>query len=305
MNKYIIALDVGGTTISAAAINITYEFLTEIYTYPAESEKDADSIVKHFGMIIDDIFQASSQSDRECIGVSIGFPGPFDYENGRSLMKNIGKYEKMYQYPFKEKLKDTLKSLGVCDEELPIVFYNDALLFGLGEYVLLEGKEYERIMGITIGTGCGAAFIVKGELICGRNGIPDDGAIYHLPFKQSIIDDYISKRGILNLSKQLGYFHEKLDVIDLFHNAENKDTRAIQVFVSFGENLLEALRSIIVSFDPEIIVIGGQIANAYKFYGGLFNEFTKEKGIEVKLVEVTPISTLVGATYFFIKKGLS
>lgn len=302
MEAFIIAIDAGGTTISSAAVSSAKELLTDINTYPSYSDSKADCIIEHFADIIAETFRQAYTGTEPCMGISIGFPGPFNYEKGISYMRNIGKYDALYGMNFKEKLFDELQSRAFLDHfEAPIMlFANDASMFALGQYELQSVNGCQKLMCLTLGTGCGSTFIDNGRLVAGKYGIPDDGMIYHLPFKDGIVDDYISKRGILATAAEYGYNTNSTDVIDLFNDAINMNQKALKVFSRFGKNLLEAIMMTLESYQPDTIVLGGQISKSYCFFGSLLESYAHTQNINVIIADDSVKSALIGAASYFV-----
>lgn len=193
MAKITVSLDVGGTEIKAAAVE-NGTLLTEIMHFSAQSDAFASVILDNFAKIINEV-RGEHELDRICFA----FPGPFDYENGICLIKGLAKYDSIYGFNLKRYFSDRF---DVPREN--VTFINDVAGFALGETNFGKAAGAERAMFICIGTGCGSAFTYKNKL-CGEevHGVPPHGYVYPTPFLDGCIDDYISKRGIISLSKEI------------------------------------------------------------------------------------------------------
>jgi glucokinase len=95
----------------------------------------------------------------DLLGVAFGFPGPFDYEAGICLIEGVEKYGALYGVNIRDAIRTRL-DLG----DLPILFRNDAEAAVVGETRYGAGRNYPRVIGVTLGTGCGSAFLVDGVL---------------------------------------------------------------------------------------------------------------------------------------------
>lgn len=85
-----------------------------------------------------------------------------------------------------------------------IQFINDAAAFALGELTFGSSRQAHKTLFTVIGTGCGSAFGVDGFLAAkGTLGVPPHGYFYSAPFMDSCVDDYISRRGLKKLTKDL------------------------------------------------------------------------------------------------------
>ena len=53
-------------------------------------------------------------------------------------------------------------------------------------------QGYERIIGVTLGTGFGGGFIANGRIFYSGQGVPPDGGVWNLPYLEGIAEDYVS-----------------------------------------------------------------------------------------------------------------
>ncbi|NLA97072.1 MAG: ROK family protein, partial [Spirochaetales bacterium] len=118
------------------------------------------------------------------------------------------------------------------------------------------------------------------------------GWIYNVPYKESIIDDYISARGLARLSKEkLG---TELDGYHLKVMADDGDERDVEVFLRFGEEIGSAIQGFLNGFHPQVLVLGGNLAKAYSnFQDGLHTTASLE-GIEVLVEHETSVRVFEG-----------
>lgn len=197
-------------------------------------------------------------------GIGFAFPGPFDYENGVSYIRGLSKFQSLYGLSVREELQERLQvaSPELWGQVAGIRFENDARLFGLG-----ASTRYpqERLLGLTIGTGLGSVFIDKGTLLTASPSAPKDGYLFNQPFGDSCADDYFSRRGILKRAAALGLPPEA-DVKELAAMAIDGHSRAISIFQAFGDDLGQFLQPYVDRFDPQRIVIGGQIAQSAQLF---------------------------------------
>lgn len=190
------------------------------------------------------------------LGIGIAMPGPFDYDRGVSLIEGVHKYERLLGINVREALRDEL------DMDLPILFGNDAACFGLGESLTGKAAGVHRVIALTLGTGLGSAFIQDGRVCKSGPGVPPDGFLYDVPFKDGIAEDYISARWLLSAyATRTGTTLE--DVRDLATRAlEAGDTAALAIFSTLGQHLGVLLENWIRSFGADCLVLGGSIRKA-------------------------------------------
>lgn len=253
----VLGVDVGGTSVKAALVDAAGAFIGAVEQIPVDASGDAESILS---AICDGLLRVAAGAPDGLHGlaaVGIGTPGPFDYERGISLITGVAKYESLYGLDVGAAIRARMKlRAGV-----PVRFLNDACAFALGEGVFGAARGFDRVMAITLGTGCGSAF-VTGH---GCNVI--EGGVYRQRFRESIVDNYISRRGILDLAASLGVLPSaSADVVDLAAAAHAGNAPCLRLFREWGTMLAEALKPSLVSFRPDCVVIGGAIARSLDLF---------------------------------------
>lgn len=303
MNAYI-ALDVGGTQIKAGMISTDGKLLSsQITHYPSHSTKDKETILNHLYQIIINELIPLTENDT-LLGIGIAFPGPFDYDRGISLIQGINKYDSIYGVNLKSYLLERILSdesvSHLLTADFDIRFANDASLYALGETVLTNAPTTSKCLCLCIGTGLGSAFLDHGKLITSREDVPDNGWVYNTPFLDSIIDDFISARGLINLYYQLSGVHvyEVKLIADL---ALAGDLLAQKTFTLFGERFATAITSFLDHFKPSTLIIGGQISKSYPLFAPSFEALLKKQhpNLEIRLSADTSMSTLLGVIPLF------
>lgn len=281
-----ICLDVGGTEIKAACIDAAGAVSGDIRHFPAHSDEEAGSVIGHFADIVRKIWH----SETDLPGIRMAFPGPFDYENGICLMQGLGKYDKLYRVSIRQKLS------GLLDiRQENIQFVNDAAAFALGEMGFGSAYSAARALFVCIGTGCGSAFGVGGELAPdGTLGAPRSGYVYDTPFLDGCIDDYLSRRGLMALSQ--GCLGKALDGKALSQLVLQGDEAAGQCFLTFGRRIRDALSPFLDSFRPDVLCLGGQITGSGALFLTPVEEACKERGIHFYVTQDTSLRTLQGLT---------
>jgi glucokinase len=184
MDKYI-GVDIGGSHITAALVDIQKgEFASEtLVRNSVNSKNSAEEILTTWAKTIQNVANKSNISTYQ---LGIAMPGPFDYELGICLMKNVNKYEHLYGTNVKTALAERL---GVSSEN--IRFRNDSEAFLEGEMHFGIGKNFKNGMGITLGTGLGTSIFTDGLAIDMGLGIT-----HH--FRDGVAEDYISTRWFTN-----------------------------------------------------------------------------------------------------------
>lgn len=299
MNKYAIAFDVGGLFIKSAVLDDKGHVLPGTYAiYPAKSKEQKEVIIEHFVGLIKHQTNRILDKSFEIYGVGYAFPGPFDYPGGISYIRQTDKFEHLYGVNLREELTMRLEQdplfVARRADRFQIRFENDANLFALGELFAGHARAFNRSICLTIGTGTGSAFIDNGQLIANRADVPPNGWVYKEPFGASIVDDYISKRGILRLAQQAGMKTEGMEVKAIADMARGGDAVSRGVFHQFGRNLGMMLNPFVAAFRPEAVIIGGQIAKSKDLFLDGVSETLQNSLLAIRTVDETSLSTFVG-----------
>ena len=254
----VISLDVGGTSVKCAMVAPRGYIIGKPSVTPIDSSGKADSILGTFAQIIRGHLGESQTSN--LLGVTFGFPGPFDYAAGICLIEGVEKYGAIYSVDIRTGLRARL-NLG----DLPILFRNDAEAAVVGEARYGAGRDYRRLIGVTLGTGCGSAFVVDGLPVTCGPGVPPNGWLYPVLFRGLRADDVFSRRGLEARLRAAGVTEH--NVKDAAAAARAGDISARQVFEAFGADLGSFLNSPAVAFDAEAVLVLGQIAGAIDLFG--------------------------------------
>jgi glucokinase len=307
MNTYAIAFDVGGTFIKAAVLNQDGQVLQNtLSVYPANSKEKKEEMLNYFVSLILQQMNRIMEKKFRISGIGYAFPGPFDYENGVCYIKGVNKFDHIYGVNIKAEINKRLNKLSSFTSKMTsdfcVLFENDANLFALGELLGGKAHDFERCICLTIGTGAGSAFIDKAEFITDRSDVPPKGWIYNEPFRESIVDDYISKQGILKIAEKL-QLDPQLDVKEIAELAAAGDARSMEVFRQFGTALGESLLPHIQAFQPQGIIIGGQIAKSHRLFQERLLAVLSDIPVHVEFVDSLLHSTFTGvAKLLEIKK---
>lgn len=253
-NKFIIALDVGGSSVKSGIVDLTSHSITGFTTTSIDSRGSADAILKTLSAIIQHHWDTTPQIK----GIGFGFPGPFDYKMGISWIAGVEKYEAIYGMNIHNALNTMLPDITV-----PLRFRNDAEAAIVGEGVYGVGKEYSRIIGLTLGTGCGSAFLVEGIPQTQGKGVPDNGWVYQIIYKGEPVDEIFSTRGLL---KRLASAWVDIDsVFDAVQQATSS-SKIRAVLESFGDDLAQFLKPLVTDFEANAVILQGGIAQGFPYF---------------------------------------
>jgi glucokinase len=249
-HKTVLGVDIGGTHITAALVDLdTKSVLRETQARAhVNAQGTVQEVLEAWGAVIEKALGTHKAAETK-LGISM--PGPFDYEAGICLFQNQNKYDCLYGLNVKELLAKQLKSK--VDN---IKLSNDAGCFLRGEVFGGAAKGVSSAIGLTLGTGLGSATL--------QNGIAGDADLWRAPFKDSIAEEYLSTRAFVHAYKRLsGKMVKNVKELAAIY-ADDADAR--EAFREFAGNLALFLAPYLREIAPEVVVIGGNIANAWDLF---------------------------------------
>lgn len=166
-------------------------------------------------------------------------------------MTNIPSWQRV---PLKDILEDEF--------EIPVSVNNDVNCFTLGEYQFGLAKGLKHVVGVSAGTGLGAGIIINHQLFNGNNC--GAGEVGLLPYRDHNIEYYASGnlfRAVFNTTAEASHQQALLG-----------NPQAIAQWKEFGAHMAEALKCVILTYDPEAIVLGGSLSKAYDLFKDSMHE---------------------------------
>ena len=258
--KYALCLDVGGSHVTAAPIDLTTRTLLETGRVREH--------IRHFDAaetIIKTWWSALTQAALVCEGaeishITLALPAPFDYGKGISRMTH--KYRSLHGENVGTLLRRHQKFSPL--NGLPILFANDADLFALGEHWGGVGQKFDRLIGITLGTGLGSGFIHKGTIITHGQGVPEAGEIWSTSYLDANAERYACGQAVTDAYQKLR--GETCTAEEISNRADHRDPHARKAFRLLGEHLATILSPYADAFDAQAVVVGGNVSRAWNHF---------------------------------------
>lgn len=147
--KRILGIDVGGTKIAAGLVNHKFE-VTNVSTFPTSQT----NLKNQLELLI------RSYTYNGFDGIGLGMPGQV-LSNG--LVTKLPNVKNFKDINIKDRFEKKYKA--------PVNVMNDAKAFALAEAVIGAGRNFQSIVGVTLGTGVGMGFVLHGKLYNGADGI--------------------------------------------------------------------------------------------------------------------------------------
>lgn len=255
--SFALALDIGGSHITAAIVDTERRVLLDKSLVRKSMAESAPA--QH---LLDTWATAAHQSHRlvgspKLTHIGIAIPSPFDHQKGVSLHEH--KFANLYGLNVTAGLRERWTSSSLFSA--PVLYGNDADLYVLGEWWGGAARGYGRVMGITLGTGLGSGFLDAGIILTRDSRIPYEGEIWNTPYRGTIAEDYASGRAIMKHYTRLT--SRQWDVRHITEAARNQDPQAQLVLNHFGQELGQIIKPWAERFQPEVVVLGGNISRAF------------------------------------------
>jgi glucokinase len=247
--RYGIGVDLGGTNIKIVAASEAGQILES-----STCETKADSPASWVETIKEKIKAIENGQAESASWIGLAAPG-LAARDHLSIANMPGKLRGLEGLNWTDALK--------ASHQVPVL--NDAHAALLGEAWVGAAVGYRNAALITIGTGVGGALLVEGRLFLGHVGRA--GHLGHLSLNPDGPPDIVGTPGSLEqtignstlASRSAGRFTSTRQLVAAHVNG---DEQATEIWLRSVYNLAAGITSIINMFDPEIIIIGGGIAQA-------------------------------------------
>ncbi len=271
MKKYRIGVDVGGTNVKIALVDLDGKIAFS-NTVPTRAEMGYEAGVNNIKQAIKDLMQESNQTNKTVEAIGFGLPGQIDYKEG--IVKNLPNIPGWVNIPLAKIIEDEFS--------IPTRLDNDVRCAALGELNFGAGKGCENLICITVGTGIGSGIILNGKLV--RGAANAAGEIGHIKMEMNggplcgcgdygCFEAYASGPAIVTMAKEYisggksaKYKEMAADGIItpyiVAQAALQGDTVSIQIFKQMGKIIGIGLASVVNLLNPEKIIIGGGVADA-------------------------------------------
>ena len=270
---YVLSIDMDQYNTKMAIFNMHNNNVTPIKTFrlPLNNEKSTlDTLVSEIHSLI----EISNIDKSKFLGMGLSMPGLVNTQLGINFtFLNFGNEKPL---------------CTMMEEEfgMPVFIENDASVLAIGESKFGLAKGVKNALVLKMSWGVGLGMILNGQLYRGHAGLA--GEFSHIPLmdneiicscgKQGCLETETSalvlaklaKEGIKNgtLSSLKGMVNEDLDKIeaDMVVKAANiGDQYSVQILSIIGYKLGKGIAILIHLFNPELIVLGGNMAKANQF----------------------------------------
>ncbi|MEW6189082.1 MAG: ROK family protein [Actinomycetota bacterium] len=266
ISPLVIGVDLGATKTAAALVDEQANILNlKRRSTPTESPK---ILVRNTIELIEEIFDVSKACMENILGIGLGVAGLMDFQRGVVIFSpNLP----LRNLPLREIVHDHFN--------LPTFLDNDANVAAMGEKFFGAGRGVSNLVCLTIGTGIGGGIIIDDRIYRGAGGSAAE--IGHMVIdpkgppcgcgNRGCLEAFASGTAIARRAREavdeesmiFKLIRGKIDDISaeiVARAAMRGDPLAKGILRDAGEALGVGLSNVINIFNPEMIIIGGGMA---------------------------------------------
>jgi len=315
---FVIGVELEGRSITVAVTDLEINIINKL----TEEIKNSDEslVANKIINLAQQVIEKSRVKLEKIIGMGVGATGLIDTERG-IIRQAVNLNWK--DVPLKDLIEKKF-------DGIPIYIDNIANVAVLGEKSAGAGKEAKNLIYIRIGTGISAGIIFNRTIYEGSNG--NAGEIGHMTIEPNgprckcgnrgclevlASGSAIAKRAITEIlggrdtliEKLTNGSIEEITAKIVAEAAKKGDKLSLEIWEETGEYLGIAIANLINIYNPEIIIIGGSVAQA----GGLLFEpikrTVKKRALPgpAKIVKIVPTKleenvSIIGAASLVLEK---
>ena len=268
---YFVGTDVKKNSISIAVTNFkgqTVDYLEEL----AFTVENSEASFRNLCTTIRSYLSENGIDPSEVLAYGFNLTGRVNNETGYCFTYFIGE-----DRPIGAFLKEELHA--------EVFVENDSRAMTYGEYICGVANNEKNMLFINVTWGLGMGMILDGKLSYGKSGF--SGEIGHFPLLNNDQICHCGKTGCLETGASGSAIHrifieklregrasllsdkynkdEEISLMDIINAVKEEDVLAIEVVEEIGTVLGRALAGLINIFNPELVVIGGIVANAGEY----------------------------------------
>ncbi|MGE5174142.1 MAG: ROK family protein [Betaproteobacteria bacterium] len=295
MGRVVIGVDLGGTNLRTALLSPDGNILDR----RAEATHASDGWKKVVLRLIDNIRRQQESASRKGLSIAavgVGAPGIIQGDTG--IVVKSPNFPDWNNLPLKDELEKAL--------DLPVTIENDANAAALGEQWLGAGSGIGSMILLTLGTGVGGGIVLNNQIWQGADGMA--GELGHMTVipdgrlcgcgNTGCLEMYASARGIVQSYRErrahTSPASEEITSEQVYEAARKGEADALAVMQGMGRMLGIGIANLINIFNPEMIVIGGRVKEAWPLFIDATREEIRNRAFEVPAARTQIVPSKLG-----------
>lgn len=295
-SRYTIGVDLGRDYIRAVLTNLDSKIIEDRKRELKAIDKD--EILEVTKELIEELINLDINKNSKFLGIGLSLPGIVNQEE---LKLEVATNFRLKNISFKE-----LQAYF----NLPIYLENEANAGALAESKLGIARNLNNLIYVSITEGIGGGIFINNDMYRGRDRRA--GEIGHMCIakggkqcncgRKGCFETYASNRALIN--SYIEKTNVKVKTIDeVINRYKLGEEEAVKVVEEYIDNLSEGIESLVFIFNPDYIVIGGEISKysevlSQKLSDKIFsnNEFYREGDVSILFSSLGDDSNILGAS---------
>ncbi len=287
-----VGVDFGGTNIKCGLVTLSGRVVRS-HTFASAACAKPAAFIECVARSVEQLAAAEGIRRSALAGIGVGAPGPVDGQRGLvQLLVNVPGWRKV---PLASRLTRRLHLRAVID--------NDVNLVTLGEWSFGAGRGARNLVCLTLGTGVGGGLMIEGRLFRGSSGTA--GELGHMVIDprgprcgcgaRGCLEAHVGTAAIVRLGRAIPRQGiGPLTPEQITRAAERGNRRAQAVWARIGAQLGIGLANVVNLLNPDRIVIGGGVANAWRWFYPTMTHTMRAQALAVPASEVRVVRARLG-----------
>jgi predicted NBD/HSP70 family sugar kinase len=260
------------------------------------TQRDFPFVLEEMNKAIHTLMLQAPSSPHGIVGIGVGVPGMVNGEGTILFAPNLG-WERI---PLKTILEESFA--------IPVTIDNEANAGAEGELHYGAGIDIRHLIYISAGMGIGSGIIIDGELYKGARGYA--GETGHMTIEANGRKCSCGNRGCWELyASEITYADQSRHLpahstSDLIPYALQQNQEILNLYSEIGRYLGIGITNIVNSFNPELIIIGGPLAEAKEWLETSLQQVVAERTLpyhrsqlQIQFSALGSRSAMLGASY--------
>jgi glucokinase len=297
VGRVVVGVDLGGTNLRTALLSSDGDILDK----RKEATQSSEGWKKVVSRLVDNITrqrEIAAQRGLDVAAVGVGAPGVIQMDKG--IVVKSPNFPDWNNLPLRDELEKAL--------HVPVIIENDANAAALGEQWRGAGRNIGSMILLTLGTGVGGGIVLDNAIWHGADGMA--GEIGHMTLipngrecscgNTGCLEMYASARGIVqSYCEELAVSRASENVggitsEKIYQSARDGNAIARRVMKDMGRMLGIGIANLINIFNPQMIVIGGGVKDAWPLFIGATHEEVMRRAFQVPAERTEIVPSLLG-----------
>ena len=290
--RWAVGVDFGGTNIKCGLVDRRGRVVTSLVLSTARFGRPA-AFVEGIHRAVEQFAASAGLTLARLAGVGIGVPGPVDARRGIvHMLVNVPGWREV---PLAHRLRARVRR--------PVFIENDANLVTLGEWRCGAGRGARALIGLTLGTGVGGGLVLNGSLYRGVSGAAGELGHTVLDLRgprcacgaRGCLEAHVGAAAIIRMARAANVaYRGRLTPERLADLARRGNRQARAVWQQVGRLLGRGLAGVVNLLNPDRIVIGGGVANAWPLFAQALQRTIRAEAMPVSARSVRVVRAQLG-----------